>query len=167
MANNRAVFKSGYRKLLESLERRWQETSGKESVEQLVKRGMEAYRYSSEISPSQLTEIEMQLQIDLDMYAKGLTRGDNLDIEQNIEQLVVENTLWSWLIAITDKSQLEWIELQEDFKHDGLYTSGEVVGLGQFVCKGCNEQISIYHPQEIGQCIHCNGKKFNRAPFNP
>jgi len=126
---------------------------------------MHAYRFNNEISTAQLNEIEMQLKVDLKIYAQSIDRQDNPLREP--QQLAVEDTIWSWLVAITDKSQLEWLELQEDFKHQGKYHSGDIVGLGQFVCNECSQQVSIYHPQEIGKCIDCNGEGYTRAPFNP
>jgi len=165
MANNRAIFKSGYHKLLECLQRRWLEHGKEESLEQLVTRGMQAYRFNNEISHQQLSEIEMQLKIDLSGYAQSVSA-----LKNNLNEpfkLVIEDTLWSWLVAITDKSQLEWIELSQDFNFDGQYRSGDIVGLGQFVCQQCNQQLSIYHPQEIGHCVDCDGELFSRAPFNP
>lgn len=164
MANNQTVFKSGYLKLLESLQRRWQVEQGQESIEQLVKKGMEAYRFNSEISAPLLTEIEMQLKIDLARFVQSI---DQPLTQASPQQVAVEDTLWSWLVAITDKSQVEWIELADDFEHNGVYQSGDIVGLGQFVCSECQQQKSIYRPQEIGHCIDCNGTTFSRAPFNP
>jgi len=165
MTNNRAIFKSGYHKLLQFLQRRWQEHGEEENIEQLITHGMKAYRFNNEISDAQLTEIEMQLKADLRMYAQLISEQQKESNEP--QKLAVEDTLWSWLVAITDKSQLEWVELQHDFNHDGRYHSGDIVGLGQFVCNDCNQQLSIYHPQEIGQCVDCNGEHFTRAPFNP
>jgi len=165
MTNNRAIFKSGYHKLLQALQRRWQDPAIDEDVEQLIKQGMAAYRFNNEISATQLTEIELQLKVDLTMYAASFSQEGVLSNEP--QQLAIEDTLWSWLVAVTDKSQLEWIELQQDFDKQGQYHSGDIVGLGQFVCNECSQQVSIFHPQEIGHCGDCNGEVFSRAPFNP
>ncbi len=163
MANNRAIFKSGYHKLLESLQRRWQEQGESETIEQLVTRGMQAYRFNNEISDAQLTEIEMQLKIDLTIYMQSIEELTNPVGDP--QQLAIEDTLWSWLVAASDKNQLEWSELQDDLEHKGLYNSHDIIGLGRFICSNCKHQVSIYHPQEIGSCIECNGTEFTRAPL--
>lgn len=70
--------------------------------------------------------------------------------------------LWQVLSEITDKSQLEWQELAQDFKHQGIYFQGEVVGMGRYRCSHCLTHIDYTHPTELLACSHCGGVQFFR-----
>ncbi|GGI72285.1 zinc ribbon-containing protein [Shewanella gelidii] len=81
--------------------------------------------------------------------------------------MAVENTLWHWLGEITDKSQVEWHELAQDFKHHGYYESGEIVNQGTMVCTGCGHETNIEFPSVILDCTECEGKEFTREQLQP
>mgnify|MGYP005838275213 CR=1 FL=1 len=70
--------------------------------------------------------------------------------------------LWQELSSITDKSQLEWQELAQDFKHQGVYYQGEVVGMGRYRCSHCLQHIDYTHPTELLACSQCGGVQFFR-----
>ena len=70
--------------------------------------------------------------------------------------------LWQELSSITDKSQLEWQELTQDFKHQGVYYQGEVVGMGRYRCSHCLQHIDYTHPAELLACSQCAGVQFFR-----
>ncbi|MGP9801793.1 zinc ribbon-containing protein [Rheinheimera sp. NSM] len=70
--------------------------------------------------------------------------------------------LWQELSSITDKSQLEWQELAQDFKHQGVYYQGEVVGMGRYRCSHCLQHIDYTHPAELLACSQCGGVQFFR-----
>jgi DNA-directed RNA polymerase subunit RPC12/RpoP len=70
--------------------------------------------------------------------------------------------LWQELSSITDKSQLEWQELVQDFKHQGVYYQGEVVGMGRYRCSHCLAHIDYTHPTELLACTECGGVQFFR-----
>jgi DNA-directed RNA polymerase subunit RPC12/RpoP len=70
--------------------------------------------------------------------------------------------LWQELSNITDKSQLEWQELAQDFKHQGVYYQGEVVGMGRYRCSHCLQHIDYTHPSELLACSQCAGVQFFR-----
>jgi DNA-directed RNA polymerase subunit RPC12/RpoP len=70
--------------------------------------------------------------------------------------------LWQELSCITDKSQLEWQELAQDFKHQGVYYQGEVVGMGRYRCSHCLAHIDYTHPAELLACTECAGVQFFR-----
>ena len=166
MINNRAIFKTGYQKLIDSLQRRWIEGHKTEDIGSLVTRGMGAYRFTDEISNDQRLEIEMQLKIDLSVYFE-MIKAQPIKYTDSPQYLAIEGTLWSWLLAISDKSQLEWLEISEDFKHDGVYDSGEVVGLGHLACYQCQHELIISHPEMLPSCPQCGGEKFKRIQFTP
>ena len=80
---------------------------------------------------------------------------------------LLEETLWENLAQLTDKSQVEWAELVEDFSHDGIYKVGDVIGFGELVCQQCDEKIQILHVSEVAVCAKCGGREFIRLPLKP
>lgn len=70
--------------------------------------------------------------------------------------------LWQELSNITDKTQLEWQELTQDFKHQGVYFQGEMVGMGRYRCSNCYQHIDYTHPTELLACSNCDGVQFYR-----
>lgn len=70
--------------------------------------------------------------------------------------------LWQGLSSITDKSQLEWQELAQDFSHQGVYYQGEMVGMGRYRCSHCMSHIDYTHPTELLACSQCGGVQFFR-----
>ncbi len=70
--------------------------------------------------------------------------------------------LWQELSSITDKSQLEWQELAQDFSHQGVYYQGEMVGMGRYRCSHCMSHIDYTHPAELLACSQCGGVQFFR-----
>lgn len=71
-------------------------------------------------------------------------------------------TLWQLLAQVTDKTQVEWQELEQDLSHQGLYLQGEFVGMGLYVCRDCNELLHYNHPAELIPCPACGGGHFLR-----
>lgn len=71
--------------------------------------------------------------------------------------------LWQTLSQITDKTQVEWAELLDDVKHQGVYQQGEYVGMGRYYCRVCRQSIDYTHPAELLACSHCGGVVFERA----
>ena len=75
--------------------------------------------------------------------------------------------MWANLAQLTDKSQVEWAELVDDFEHDGIYKVGDVIGFGELVCQQCNEKVHIMHASEVVACAKCGGESFTRMPLDP
>ncbi len=71
-------------------------------------------------------------------------------------------TLWQALAQVTDKTQVEWQELEQDLSHQGLYLQGETVGMGLYVCRQCGEALHYNHPAELLSCPACGGGHFLR-----
>jgi len=80
---------------------------------------------------------------------------------------LLNETLWDTLAKLTDKSQVEWAELVDDFNHDGQYKSGDYIGFGELQCEQCDETITIMHFSEIADCAHCGSTEFIRLPLKP
>jgi allophanate hydrolase subunit 1 len=86
----------------------------------------------------------------------------DLENEANEPPSLWPEALWQELSNITDKSQLEWQELAQDFKHQGVYYQGEVVGMGRYRCSHCLQHIDYTHPSELLACSQCAGVQFFR-----
>ncbi|WP_448549160.1 zinc ribbon-containing protein [Thalassotalea fusca] len=94
--------------------------------------------------------------------------------EQNQEEAkhsiylgLMKESFWSVLANITDKSQVEWAELCEDFEQEGDYQVGDMIGFGQLTCRGCGHSILISHLSEVLPCLECGHRHFKRNPLQP
>jgi hypothetical protein len=79
----------------------------------------------------------------------------------------LKETLWFELSHIEDKTQLEWHALNDDFKHNGHYHTGEWIAMGTLVCKNCNHSYDVYHVAQIRACSKCDGIYFSRKALQP
>ena len=92
---------------------------------------------------------------------QDLAAAEQAEQENALPSLWPE-ALWQELSCITDKSQLEWQELSQDIKHQGVYYQGEVVGMGRYRCSQCMTSTDYTHPSELLACSHCGGVQFFR-----
>lgn len=138
-------------------------TSSKPQAIQLLR---EAKRYAGaaeDMSEEKLKQFVDNLKYDLhDFYQLNKTQADN-----SFYLGLLKETLWENLGQLTDKSQVEWAELVDDFEHNGRYHSGDFIGFGELKCQECLEHITILHFSEVTDCIHCGAKEFERLPLNP
>lgn len=89
------------------------------------------------------------------------------DAQSSVYLGLLNETLWDNLAKLTDKSQVEWAELAEDFEHDGTYQTGDFIAFGELKCQACEQKTTITHFSQISNCIHCNHAYFERLPLNP
>lgn len=80
---------------------------------------------------------------------------------------LLNETWWDTLAKAADKTQIEWAELPEDFAHDGVYKSGDVIGFGVLECCECHHQLTVSHFSEVPECSECGHQEFNRLPLSP
>ncbi|QLE86460.1 hypothetical protein FLM48_16140 [Shewanella sp. Scap07] len=112
----------------------------------------------------ELALVEQFLKRDIANY---LQEKNAHDLGHSPTLIAVENTLWHWLSEITDRSQVEWHEVAQDFKHQGVYQSGEIVGQGVLICTGCNHEMKIEFPGVIPDCPQCDSEEFIREALTP
>ena len=89
------------------------------------------------------------------------------EIKHSIYLNLLNERMWASLAHLTDKSQVEWAELVDDFEHDGIYKVGDIIGFGELVCQQCNEKTHIMHASEAVACVKCGGDSFTRLPLDP
>ncbi|AQS39460.1 Protein of unknown function (DUF1451) [Shewanella psychrophila] len=113
---------------------------------------------------NELALVEQFLKRDI---ANFLHEKNDLDLSHSPTMITVENTLWHWLSNITDRSQIEWHEVLQDFKHQGHYQSGEIVNQGNMVCTHCGHEMRIEFPGVIPDCPQCDKSDFTRESLAP
>lgn len=89
------------------------------------------------------------------------------DLSFSPSVITAENTLWHWLNEITDRSQVEWHELNRDLHNQGQYHSGEIVSQGRLICTKCGNSMDIEFPGVIPDCPECDNGDFTREPLEP
>lgn len=89
------------------------------------------------------------------------------EVQSSVYLALMNENLWKSLASMTDKSQVEWSELMDDFEHDGIYHQGDYIGFGELECQKCQQKISITHLSQVTDCINCGGQKFIRHALKP
>lgn len=135
----------------------------KPKITELVKHAKAYAKAAENMSEEKINQFADNLKHDLhDFYQQN-----QAEAKHSIYLGLLNETLWSNLAQLTDKSQVEWAELVEDFEHDGVYKTGDIIGFGELVCQQCNEKIHIMHVSEVAACANCGGGSFTRLPLDP
>jgi hypothetical protein len=129
-----------------------------------VTQGKEYLALKSHSDEEELALVEEFLKRDIAAFLND-KNADNLSFSPMV--IGIENTLWQWLSEITDRSQVEWHELLQDFKHHGVYKSGEIINQGKLTCNKCGHQMQIDFPGVIPDCPKCDYNEFSREPLTP
>ncbi|MBO9491609.1 zinc ribbon-containing protein [Endozoicomonas sp. G2_1] len=133
------------------------------SLIELVEKTKQYLHAAEQIPEQQLQQFTDNLQHDLvDFYHQyqDQSRGSTY------LGLLTENW-WAQLALMTDKTQVEWAELLEDFEHRGEYREGDYIGFGELVCDSCHHSTHVYHYSQVIACPHCGGKHFIRKALKP
>lgn len=135
----------------------------KPKIIELVKRAKQYAKAAENMSEEKVNQFTDNLKHDLyDFYQQNQSQ-----IKHSTYVGLLNETLWSNLAKLTDKSQVEWAELVEDFEHDGVYKSGDIIGFGELVCQECEEITYITYVQKVIPCSKCGGETYARLPFAP
>lgn len=135
----------------------------KPKITQLVKQAKLYIEAAENMSQEKVNQFTDNLKYDLhDFYQQNQSQA-----QHSIYLGLLNETLWSNLAQLTDKSQVEWAELMDDFEHDGIYKAGDIIGFGELVCQQCDQQITITHLSEVPACAECGGDSFIRLPLDP
>ncbi|MFV7772613.1 MULTISPECIES: zinc ribbon-containing protein [Shewanella] len=130
----------------------------------VVTASKEFLRLKKQAKEEELALVEEFLKRDIGSF---LAEKNAKDLSHSPTVIAAENTLWHWLSEITDRSQVEWHEVTQDFKHHGYYQSGEIVGQGTMVCTDCGHEMRIEFPGVIPECPECDGSQFTREALAP
>jgi hypothetical protein len=115
------------------------------------------------MSEEKIQQFVENMKYDLrDFYILNKTQA-----EHSVYLGLLNETLWDTLAKLTDKSQVEWAEITEDFTHDGIYQSGDFIGFGELACEDCDNLFTVSHYIEIIPCTNCGHTRFTRTPLQP
>ncbi|MCL1079554.1 hypothetical protein D5R81_05340 [Parashewanella spongiae] len=112
----------------------------------------------------ELALVEEFLKRDISAFLK---QQNESSLASSPTMLAIENTLWHWLGEISDRSQVEWHELAQEFEHHGFYQVGDIVSQGQIICNQCGHGFNIEFPTTIPSCTECDCEQFSREPLEP
>ncbi|QDE30180.1 MULTISPECIES: zinc ribbon-containing protein [Shewanella] len=129
-----------------------------------VTQGKEFVKLKSHADDEELALVEEFLKRDIEAFLNE-EHADDLSYSPMV--IGIENTLWQWLSEITDRSQVEWHEILQDFKNNGVYKSGEIINQGKLTCNKCGHQMEINFPGVIPNCPKCDFNEFSREPLTP
>jgi len=166
MSNRSSQLLAQYQMLIDDLKRRFAENpdlNAKHLYQQLTA-GDVYSQLRDEISDKEAELVLEFLKRDIAAYLQE-HNAESLSYSPSV--IALENTLWHWLGEITDRSQVEWHELAQDFKHHGYYQSGEIISQGKLVCTSCGHGMDIEFPSVIPDCPECDNDEFIREALTP
>ena len=151
------VFERFYKELTKWLED-IEEHEGTKIVE-LVE-----YAKQLAIAAESLPEEKVKQFIDNFSYdLKEFYQQNQEDAKHSVYLGLLKESFWGVLANITDKSQVEWSELYEDFEQEGDYQVGDMIGFGQLTCRACGHTMIVSHLSEVIPCIECGHGHFKRS----
>lgn len=121
------------------------------------------WQAAKELTTDEFTHMSQLLKRDLAMFYHHY----KADMEESDFVQAIKESAWQELAELTDKAQIEWQELEQDFRHDGIYHQGEWVGMGVIVCKSCQYKVTYVHPEQLAPCPQCGGNSFLREALAP
>lgn len=88
------------------------------------------------------------------------------EVKHSLYLSLMQEKFWRTLADITDKSQVEWVELKEDLEHKGEYYEGDIIGFGVLECAHCYHTLTITHLTHVDKCEMCGSQHFHRKMLN-
>ena len=166
MSGRSSALLALYQALIEQVKQQFEQDNSltAKSLFKSITQGKNYLQLKSQANEQELALVEEFLKRDIASYLKEQTAED---ISFSPTAIALENTLWQWLSEITDRSQVQWHELQQDFKHHGCYKSGEIINQGMLTCDNCGHQMRIDFPGVIPDCPQCDSDSFSREPLSP
>ncbi|MGF1711087.1 zinc ribbon-containing protein [Vibrio kagoshimensis] len=144
-----------------------------DDVIETLKHSPEEFNNKLETS-SQLAKAANDMTKDEISLISAYVKSDLKEFSDNYEEsksgpfyLMIADSVWQGLLDITDKTKVEWVELFQDLEHQGLYQSGEVIGLGTLICDECGHQTDYNHATQIIPCTKCHSTAFTRKALKP
>ena len=152
----------GYAAYIQRLKEEWQAAEPGEPLNRLLANTVGYLEAASELTRDELALVSEAVRRDL--HALAAARGGYRD---SAFFNALKESVWSWLLELADRPQLEWQSVQDELRHKGSYQSGDYMGLGVLICDKCGHQRQILYPERIAACLECGGKQFHREPMAP
>ena len=161
MKSKHSVFQNLYQALVT-----WAEDVNQHEITDIVEGVEQSKLYLK--AAEELPEEKVKQFIDnLRFDVKEFVQQNEKDAKGSLYLGLLNESFWNNMQRITDKSQVEWSELDGDFKHHGEYKSGDFIGFGLLECQNCKEKITYNHASDVADCYLCGGNTFIRLPFSP
>jgi hypothetical protein len=161
MKSKNSVFQDLYQALVT-----WAEDVNQHEITDIVEGVEQSKLYLK--AAEQLPEEKVKQFLDnLRFDIKEFIQQNKADAKGSLYLALMNESFWKNMQNITDKSQVEWSELEEDFNHHGEYQSGDFIGFGILECQNCHEKITYSHASDVTDCFSCGGQSFIRLPFSP
>ena len=152
----------GYEAFIERLKAEWQAAEPGESLNRLIER-TQAYLIAAEtLTKDELALIAEYVKEDLREFEEA--PGGYKD---SAFYNALQESVWGWLLELTDRTQLEWRAVLEEVQHKGVYRVGDRMALGVLICNRCGHRHLVLHPERIVSCIECGGEEFSREALTP
>jgi len=133
------------------------------SVVTIVEQAKKYLLAAESIPEEKVKQFTDNLSYDLNQFYKQYQE----DAENSLMIGLLEEKFWQSLSQITDRSQVEWAEMDEDFNHHGIYKTGDMIGFGLLQCKHCRHEMNFYHLSSVPKCPVCGKESFKRLPLAP
>lgn len=114
------------------------------------------------LSEERIKQFISNFQYDLKEFNDQLQQ----DSKHSVYIGLLNETWWDTVAKAADQTQIEWAELPDDFAHDGVYKKGDFIGFGRLKCCQCEEELTISHFSEVGECVNCRHGEFVRLPLS-
>jgi flagellar biosynthesis component FlhA len=161
MKSKNSVFQDLYQALVT-----WAEDVNQHEITDIVEGVEQSKLYlkaAEELPEEKVKQFVDNLRFDL----KEFITQNEAQAKDSLYLGLLNESFWQNMQSITDKSQVEWSELDDDFKHHGEYKSGDFIGFGLLECQNCKEKITYNHASDVADCFACGGGSFIRLPFSP
>ena len=152
--------KSRYQSLLENLSD-WVLQSAKQdmlTMVDLVHQAKAYLRAAEDLSLEEINTLENYLLRDFKNFSQRLSE----DADNSLWWHNTKYEIWQTIANMSDRSKLEFFEMQEDVTHHGTYKAGELVAIGELICNKCGHSHQANGVQRIQSCIKCGDNTFSR-----
>jgi hypothetical protein len=152
--------KSRYQSLLENLSD-WILQSAEQdllTMMDLVTQAKAYLRAAEDLSLEEIYTLENYLLRDFKAFSQRLSE----DVDNSFWWQNTKYEIWQTIARMSDRSKLEFFEMQIDIAQHGTYSAGELVAIGELICKRCGHSHNITGVQRILLCTKCGGDTFAR-----
>jgi hypothetical protein len=149
-----------YEKFIRELEKRMADMGdySDEKLKNMVQTTHEYLEAASDLTKDEVSLIAEAVRQDLSQWRKEYSDAWQESPSANL----FTDSVWHWLVKLSDTTQIEWQEISDEIRHRGVYQSGEYIGLGELECSDCGARIQVWHPQAIEPCAKCGHSYFYR-----
>lgn len=159
---------SGYRVYLDEVVKRLRqgEQMSREQLNVWLDNAEKYISAATEMTQDEAELLRQYFRRDLQEFADSY-RQQRRAFRESPFYLSLVDTFWQSLAEITDKTQCEWQEIEQELARRSEYNSGDWVGLGRLKCANCGHEQQLSRPTQLTACQQCGHKRFIRHPFLP